>query len=69
MVGDDKMVFIDECKNPKSVTLLLRANSKRAFDEQHRSALDGFAVLRDHVLSPRIVGGAGATEMKVAAYH
>ena len=29
LVGDDKMVFIDECKNPKSVTLLLRANSKR----------------------------------------
>jgi chaperonin GroEL (HSP60 family) len=61
------MVFIDECKNPKSVTLLLRANSKRVLDEYHRSALDGFAVLRDYVLSPRIVGGAGATEMKVAA--
>jgi archaeal chaperonin len=67
LVGDDKMVFIDECKNPKSVTLLLRANSKRVLDEYHRSALDGFAVLRDYVLSPRIVGGAGATEMKVAA--
>ena len=67
LVGDDKMVFIDECKNPKSVTLLLRANSKRVLDEYHRSALDGFAVLRDYVLSPRIVGGAGATEMKVSA--
>ena len=67
LVGDDKMVFIDECKNPKSVTLLLRANSKRVLDEYHRSALDGFAVLRDYILSPRIVGGAGATEMKVAA--
>jgi chaperonin GroEL (HSP60 family) len=67
LVGDDKMIFIDECKNPKSVTLLLRANSKRVLDEYHRSALDGFAVLRDYVLSPRIVGGAGATEMKVAA--
>ena len=29
LVGDDKIIFIDECKNPKSVTLLLRANSKR----------------------------------------
>lgn len=67
LVGDDKMVFIDECKNPKSVTLLLRANSKRVLDEYHRSVLDGFAVLRDYILSPRIVGGAGATEMKVAA--
>jgi archaeal chaperonin len=67
LVGDDKMVFIDECKNPKSVTILLRANSKRVLDEYHRSVLDGIAVLRDYVLSPRIVGGAGAAEMKVAA--
>ena len=67
LVGDDKMIFIDECRNPKSVTLLLRANSKRVLDEYHRSALDGFAVLRDYIQSPRIVGGAGATEMKVAA--
>ena len=67
LIGDDKMVFIDECKNPKSVTLMLRANSKRVLDEYHRSALDGFAVLRNYILSPRIVGGAGATEMKVAA--
>jgi chaperonin GroEL (HSP60 family) len=67
LVGDDKMVFIDECKNPKSVTLMLRANSKRVLDEYHRSALDGFAVLRNYIISPRIVGGAGATEMKVAA--
>jgi archaeal chaperonin len=67
LVGDDRMVFIDECKNPKSVTLLLRANSKRVLDEYHRSVLDGIAVLRDYIISPRIVGGAGATEMKVAS--
>jgi chaperonin GroEL (HSP60 family) len=66
-VGEDKMVFIDECENPKSVTLLLRANSKRVLDEYHRSALDGFAVLRDYIISPQIVGGAGASEMKVAS--
>ena len=67
LVGDDRMVFIDECKNPKSMTLLLRANSKRVLDEYHRSVLDGIAVLRDYIISPRIVGGAGATEMKVAS--
>jgi chaperonin GroEL (HSP60 family) len=67
LVGDDKVVFIDECRNPKSVTLLLRANSKRILDEYHRSALDGFAVLRDYIEAPRIVGGAGSTEAIVAA--
>jgi archaeal chaperonin len=67
LVGDDKVVFIDECKNPKSVTLLLRANSKRILDEYHRSALDGFAILKDYIEAPRIVGGAGSTEAIVAA--
>lgn len=67
LVGNDKMVFIDECRDPKSVTLLLRANSKRVLDEYHRSVLDAFAVLRDYILSPCIVGGAGATEAKIAA--
>ena len=67
LVGDDKMVFIDDCENPKSLTLLLRANSKKVLDEYHRSVLDGIAVLRDYILSPRIVGGAGATEMMVAS--
>jgi archaeal chaperonin len=68
LIGDDKMVIIDDCENPKSVTLLLRANSKRVLDEYHRSVLDGVAVLRDYILSPRIVGGAGATEMIVASF-
>jgi archaeal chaperonin len=67
IVGEDKMVFVDECSNPRSVTLLLRANSKRLLDEYHRSVLDGFSVLRDYILNPRIVGGAGATEVIIAA--
>lgn len=67
IVGDDKMVFVDECSNPRSVTLLLRASSKRVLDEYHRSVLDGLAVLRDYILNPKIVGGAGATEVIVAS--
>src|SRR5690606_30652405 len=39
-VGDDKMVFVEGCKNPRSVTLLLRAGSKRLLDEYHRASLD-----------------------------
>ena len=65
-VGDDKMVFVDGCKNPKSVTLLLRANSKRSLDEYHRSVLDVIAVLRNFVIKPSIVAGAGSTEAIIA---
>jgi archaeal chaperonin len=61
-VGDDKMVFVDGCKNPKSVTLLLRASSKVILDEFHRAILDCLYVLRDFVAMPRIVAGGGAAE-------
>jgi len=65
-IGDDRMVFVDGCKKPESVTLLLRANSKRALDEYHRSVLSVIKVLRSFVTSPRVTGGGGATEAIIA---
>ena len=65
-LGDDKMVFIEGCKNPKSVTLLLRANSREALAECHRSVLDAINVLKDFIIKPSIVSGGGCTEMAIA---
>jgi archaeal chaperonin len=65
-VGDDKMVFVEGCKNPKSMTILLRASSKRLLDEYHRSLLDAIAVIRSFILKPSIVGGGGSAEMLIA---
>ena len=65
-VGDDKMVFIEGCRNPKAVTLLLRANSKETLDESHRSVLDAINVLKDFITKPEIVTGGGSTEMAIA---
>ncbi|MGI0037741.1 MAG: TCP-1/cpn60 chaperonin family protein [Nitrososphaera sp.] len=65
-VGDDKMVFVEGCRNPKAVTLLLRANSKRTLDECHRSALDALSVLRNFVAAPSIVAGGGSVEAAIA---
>jgi chaperonin GroEL (HSP60 family) len=65
-VGDDKMVFVEGCKNPKSVTILLRATSKRLLDEYHRSVLDVLSVIRNFIVRPCIVGGGGSSEMLLA---
>ena len=67
IVGEDKMVFIEECKNPKSVTLLLRANSKRLLDEYHRSVLDAISVLSDFIATPTVVAGGGSVEAIIAS--
>lgn len=66
MVYDDKMVFVDGCTNPKSVTILLRATSKKILDEFHRTVLDSIYVLRDFIMEPKIVPGGGAVEAFVA---
>ncbi len=65
-VGGDKMVFVEGGNNPQSVTLLLRANSKRYLDEFHRNALNAFYVLRNFIENPFIVYGAGSVEGVVA---
>jgi thermosome len=65
--GEDRIVFIEDCKNPKSVTLLLRANSKRILDEYHRSILDALSVLADFITKPKIVAGGGSVEAMIAA--
>lgn len=67
IVGEDRIVFIEDCKNPKSVTLLLRANSKRILDEYHRSVLDALSVLGDFITKPQIVAGGGSVEAIIAA--
>ena len=67
IVGEDRIVFIEDCKNPKSVTLLLRANSKRILDEYHRSVLDALSVLGDFITKPKIVAGGGSVEAMIAA--
>lgn len=67
LVGTDKMVFINECINPKSVTLLLRANSKIFIDELHRAVLSALTVANGFIIKPQIVGGGGACEAVVAS--
>ena len=60
-VGGDPMVFV-EGKSPKSVTILLRANSKRYLDELHRNILNAFHILQNFIESPFVVCGAGSVE-------
>ncbi len=65
-VGDDRIVFVEGCKNPKAVTLLLRADSKGTLDECRRSALDAISVAKNFILKPLVVPGGGATEAAIA---
>ena len=65
--GDDKMTYIEGCKNPKSVTLLIRGGTQRMTAEAERSIHDALCVVRDLIEDPRIVAGGSAPEMEMAS--
>lgn len=61
-IEEDRWVFIEGCKNPKAVTLLLRGGSQRVVDEVERSVHDAVMVVKDVMVNPSIVAGGGAPE-------
>ena len=66
-VESDKWVFIEGCKNPQSVTLLIRGGSQRLIDEVDRSIHDSLMVVKDVIEKPEIVAGGGAPEAYAAS--
>jgi len=65
-IGDDKMTFVEGCKNPRSVAILIRGGTERIVDEAERSIHDALCVVRDVAQEPKIVIGGGAPEIEVA---
>ncbi|NWG38244.1 thermosome subunit beta [Nitrososphaera sp.] len=61
-VETDKWVFIEECKNPKSVSILVRGGSQRVVDEAERSVHDAIMAVKDVVEYPYVLVGGGAPE-------
>ena len=66
-VESDKWVFVEGCRNPKSVSLLLRGGSQRVVDEVDRSMHDALMVVKDVIEKPAIVAGGGSTEAYLAS--
>ncbi len=65
-VETDKWTFVEGCKHPKAVTLLLRGGSQRVVDEVERSVHDALMVVKDVMEKPFIVAGGGAPETYAA---
>jgi len=65
-IGDDKMIFVEKCKDPHSVAILIRAGLERMVDEAERAIIDALSVVSDVVENSKIVAGGGAVEIEVA---
>jgi len=65
-VGNDKMVFVEGCRNPKAVTILVRGANDMILDDAERSLNDAVNALRNVLREPKVLPGGGAPEIEVA---
>ncbi|TFF96724.1 MAG: thermosome subunit [Promethearchaeota archaeon] len=65
-IMNDSWIFIEECKDPKSVVILIRGGTELITDEVDRAIHDALCVVRDVVEDQKIVGGGGAPEIETA---
>ena len=65
-IGDDEMTFVKECKDPKSVSILIRGGTEHIVDETERSLEDALGVVTTVIKDKKIVAGGGAPEAEVA---
>jgi len=65
-IGEDKMIFVEKCKDPRSVAVLIRAGLERMVDEAERAMNDALSVVSDVIENNKVVPGGGAVEVEIA---
>ncbi len=65
-IGNDKMIFVEECKEPQAVAIFIRAGLERMLDEAERALNDALHVIADVAEVPQMVSGGGSIEMEMA---
>lgn len=65
-VETDKWVFVEGCKNPKALSILVRGGSQRIVDEAERSVHDAIMAVKDVIEYPYVVLGGGASEVAIS---
>src|SRR5438128_4981119 len=65
-IGDDKLVYVRDSKNPKAVTIVVRGGTEHVVDEADRSLHDALSVVRNALEDGKIVAGGGAPEAELA---
>jgi archaeal chaperonin len=62
----DKWVFVEGCKNPNALSILVRGGSQKIVDEAERSIHDAIMAVKDVVEYPYVVVGGGASEIAIS---
>ena len=65
-VADENMIFVTGCKNPRAVTILIRAGSEHVADEIERSIQDAIKDVATVIKYGKVIAGGGAIEVELA---
>ncbi len=65
-IGDDKMTFITQCKNPKAVSILIRGTTEHVVDELERALHDALSVVKVAIEDGKMTAGGGAAAIAIA---
>ncbi len=65
-IGDSKLVYVRDCKNPRAVTVVIRGGTEHVVDEAERSLHDALCVVRNAVEDGEIISGGGSTEAELS---
>jgi len=65
-IGDDNMILVSECADPKAVSILIRAGIEHVVDEAERMFNDALSVVKAAIEMPYVLPGGGASEIELA---
>jgi len=65
-IGDDEMTFVRDCKDPKSVSILVRGGTEHIVDEVERALDDAIGVVASAFRDKKVVAGGGSAEVEIA---
>jgi thermosome len=65
-IAGEKMVFVENCKDPKSVTIFVRASTEHVVSEGERAIVDAIGAVSSAIEDGRYVTGGGSTELELS---
>jgi thermosome len=65
-IADEKLIFVENCKNPRSVAILIRGGLEKFVDEAERALKDALSAVARAIEWGRYTPGGGAIEIELA---
>lgn len=65
-IFDEVMLFVEDCVDPKAVSIILRGSTKHVAEEVERAVEDAIGVVAATVEDGKVVAGGGAPEIAIA---